>query len=640
MLSECHYALFDLSLTRSIRCIALVVIMSSYRYFQFDPGNIYTTFKKSVSTHTRLRFTQHQMNVKEKIFIRDVVPLFFYVQSIPMDSRGIPIVIPAKKCNTTPKRITTPKRYDTPLSPFFIRNIKNEFSLLDAYDDFYDSRFSSRYHPTSDDMRHNVRDLYKSNMFTEISSPRPPKRMRSSFFMDSDMMDDELPHLEASKKPPKDMTVSSPVEAMTPLADDALDTLHGAPAADLDLHTPAPTPAPTSTSTSTSTSTTPAPAAAAIPTRTRSTRRTKQETLVEPSQQQQQIVTPKSLLKPQDQAKSGAPQTPLPPPPDNSVNEMPIRQKSATLKQPAKSPAVKPATHVQASPQRLTRRQARLIEENGGKPDFAVPKALPTSPSAPKRNTRASKRKPSLPKQVEAQQEMQPLEAPIVDQVPPVVVDDDTPEPATIEQQPETPPKVVNAEKVTDVDIHDTPEAAVAVADVDIHDTPEAAAVVADVDTHDTPEAAAAVADVDMHDTPEAATEPVMEAPQEQQQQRVEPINKAEKSEKELQQEKLQAYRKKKSDAEIQQILQEFPQIAQYYQLIERAGSGTFSRVYKAKDLLVDEYMPSAQAKKVADALGHQQDDADAHYVAIKLIFDISTPERVANEIRCLSMLA
>ncbi|GAN09607.1 cell division control protein [Mucor ambiguus] len=489
---------------------------------------------------------------------------------MPMDSRGIPIVLPAKKCNTTPKRITTPKRYETPLSPFFVRSMKNEFSLLDAYDDFYDSRFSSRYHPTSDDMRHNVRDLYKSIMFTEINSPRPPKRMRSSFFMDSDMMDEELPHLESSKKP-RDITVSSPMEAMTPLADDTLNILPDAQP-DLDLHSPSAT-------------------AAVIPKTTTRTKHVQQELLVEPSQHQQQIVTPKSLLKHQNQVKS-APRAPLSP--DKSVNEMPTRQKPATLKPSAvvKSPT-KPA-HVQqqqqaliTSPRKLTRRQARLIEESGGKPDFAVPQAPPPT----KQKGRAPKRKQPVPKQaetIETPQETQPLEEAIVQQELPV--DDDTLKQAIVEQQQESS-QVVNANDATDVDMHvDDP-------------------------------------------LKEAAAVTVIEQKQEQEAESRE----AEKSDKVLQEEKLRAYRKKKSDAEIKRILEEFPRIAQYYQLIERAGSGTFSRVYKAKDLLVDEYMPSSQAKKVSDALG--QDDTDARYVAIKLIFDISTPERVANEIQCLSML-
>ncbi|KAG1084168.1 hypothetical protein G6F42_021902 [Rhizopus arrhizus] len=294
-----------------------------------------------------------------------------------MDSRGIPIVIPAKKYNTTPKRITTPKRYDTPLSPLFVRSLKNEFSLLDAYDEFYESRFSSRYHPASDDMRHNVLDLHKSNMFTEISSPRPPKRMRSSFFMDSDMGEEqtELPHLETSKKP-KGTAVSSPVEARTPLGEEALDTFNDSQS-DLDVRSQSATVIPTTKHT--------------------------EETLVEPSQHQEQIVTPKIPLKHQKRVES-APQAPLPL--DKSVNEMPIRRKSTSLNVEAQPPTVtSPDTSSQvqqdpaASPKRLTRRQAKLIQENGGNPEFAVPEVPP-----PKRRGRAPKPNQTELKQPEPEQ--------------------------------------------------------------------------------------------------------------------------------------------------------------------------------------------------------------------------------------------
>lgn len=475
-------------------------------------------------------------------------------------------------------------------------------------------------------MRHNVRDLYKSNMFTEISSPRPPKRLRSSFFMDSDMMDDELPHLEASKKPPKDMTVSSPMEAMTPLAEDALDSLDDDDAQP-DLHL---------------SSQSAAAAAAAISrtTRSRHVQEEEQETLVEQGQHGEQTVTPKSPLKHQKQVKS-APQTPLPL--DNSMNGMRTRQKSARLKQSpaAKSPAT--PTHVQqqqastaASPQRLTRRQAKLIQENGGKPDFAVPVApLPPPPTSTlkKCRGRAPKCKEPKPEPVEAmepQPKPQPLQEAIVQMVPSV---ESQPEQAIVEQLQQESQQVVNADDAIDVDmiVDDVPKEQVVVAvAAEAAVAVEEEAMIEEETTAMIEEEAAVI-----KEAPAAVIQEQVAATMIQKNQ-LEPT-KAEKSEKELQEEKLRAYRKKKSDAEIKQILQEFPQLGQYYQLIERAGSGTFSRVYKAKDLLVNEYMPSSQANKVSDALG--QDDADAHYVAIKLIFDISTPERVANEIRCLSLL-
>lgn len=62
---------------------------------------------------------------------------------------------------------------------------------------------------------------------------------------------------------------------------------------------------------------------------------------------------------------------------------------------------------------------------------------------------------------------------------------------------------------------------------------------------------------------------------------------------------------------------------------------GTFSKVYKARDLLVDKYMPMEQKDKLSSTL----DGADANFVAVKLIFDISAPLRVANEIHFLTLL-
>lgn len=111
-------------------------------------------------------------------------------------------------------------------------------------------------------------------------------------------------------------------------------------------------------------------------------------------------------------------------------------------------------------------------------------------------------------------------------------------------------------------------------------------------------------------------------------------LDKRKQSESELQR---RARRKAESDAEIKEILDGFPSLSRYYQLLHRAGSGTFSRVYKAKDLLVDQYMPHEQKDRLAQALGKTA--ADMKHVAIKVILDISTPARVANEIECLLKL-
>ncbi|KAI7896419.1 kinase-like domain-containing protein, partial [Mucor mucedo] len=82
---------------------------------------------------------------------------------------------------------------------------------------------------------------------------------------------------------------------------------------------------------------------------------------------------------------------------------------------------------------------------------------------------------------------------------------------------------------------------------------------------------------------------------------------------------------------EIDAIFEEFPTLSRYYEFIERAGRGTFSKVYKARDLLADEYMEVDQGGVVTKT--------DDNLVAVKLIFDISSPVRVANEIHFLTIL-
>lgn len=89
-------------------------------------------------------------------------------------------------------------------------------------------------------------------------------------------------------------------------------------------------------------------------------------------------------------------------------------------------------------------------------------------------------------------------------------------------------------------------------------------------------------------------------------------------------------YRRTRDIDEIEQINKEFPSLKNYYELVERAGRGTFSKVYKAKDLLADHYMPIDEK--------YTLDSTDSGYVAIKVIFDISSPKRVADEIECLTM--
>ncbi|KAI8072115.1 kinase-like domain-containing protein [Thamnidium elegans] len=92
--------------------------------------------------------------------------------------------------------------------------------------------------------------------------------------------------------------------------------------------------------------------------------------------------------------------------------------------------------------------------------------------------------------------------------------------------------------------------------------------------------------------------------------------------------------RKEMEQKEIKTIIETFPGLPHYYEFLERAGRGTFSKVYKAKDLLVDLYVPNDQKDKIESSL----EGMDSNYVAIKLIFDISSPLRIAEEIQFLTM--
>ena len=88
-------------------------------------------------------------------------------------------------------------------------------------------------------------------------------------------------------------------------------------------------------------------------------------------------------------------------------------------------------------------------------------------------------------------------------------------------------------------------------------------------------------------------------------------------------------YKHIKEQQEIRDINRDFPALQERYALVERAGRGTFSKVYKAKDLMVDAFLPIDE--KYASSNGES-------HVAIKVIFEISSPQRVRDEINYLAM--
>ncbi|KAK2747306.1 hypothetical protein FQN57_002204 [Myotisia sp. PD_48] len=103
--------------------------------------------------------------------------------------------------------------------------------------------------------------------------------------------------------------------------------------------------------------------------------------------------------------------------------------------------------------------------------------------------------------------------------------------------------------------------------------------------------------------------------------------------------------------------LETYPDIAGKYRLIKRIGEGTFSTVYKAEDLLHDQYINDwvsqsdeeqseessnkrrrleRPAKQHADNEHAQQSKPSSRYVALKKIYVTSSPARILNELRIL----
>ncbi|CCE61507.1 hypothetical protein TPHA_0A04330 [Tetrapisispora phaffii CBS 4417] len=81
--------------------------------------------------------------------------------------------------------------------------------------------------------------------------------------------------------------------------------------------------------------------------------------------------------------------------------------------------------------------------------------------------------------------------------------------------------------------------------------------------------------------------------------------------------------------AEIDQLYQEVPNLTNEYELIDKIGEGTFSSVYKAKDL----------KGRVTDKFSSHFWSMDSKYVALKKIYVTSSPQRIYNELNLLYIL-
>ncbi|KAM3413885.1 hypothetical protein BST61_g10559 [Cercospora zeina] len=92
---------------------------------------------------------------------------------------------------------------------------------------------------------------------------------------------------------------------------------------------------------------------------------------------------------------------------------------------------------------------------------------------------------------------------------------------------------------------------------------------------------------------------------------------------------------------DIEKFEASFKNITKRYRLINRIGEGTFSTVYKAEDLLYDEYrndwdLDVDKENRNGDSKALPQGRPKARYVAIKKIYVTSSPQRILNELELL----
>ena len=92
---------------------------------------------------------------------------------------------------------------------------------------------------------------------------------------------------------------------------------------------------------------------------------------------------------------------------------------------------------------------------------------------------------------------------------------------------------------------------------------------------------------------------------------------------------------------DIERFEASFKNITKRYRLINRIGEGTFSTVYKAEDLLYDEYrnewdMDADKENRNGDTVAKSTSKQKPRYVAIKKIYVTSSPQRILNELELL----
>ncbi|KAM5376301.1 hypothetical protein ACJZ2D_005523 [Fusarium nematophilum] len=101
--------------------------------------------------------------------------------------------------------------------------------------------------------------------------------------------------------------------------------------------------------------------------------------------------------------------------------------------------------------------------------------------------------------------------------------------------------------------------------------------------------------------------------------------------------------------ADMDKLQDDFPGFRNRYRLIKRIGEGTFSTVYKAEDIMYDQYdnswdfeddsskwTPPPKANNTSPVSHRAPPRRKARYVAIKKIYVTSSPSRILNELELL----
>ncbi|RCI06705.1 hypothetical protein CU098_013412 [Rhizopus stolonifer] len=535
-----------------------------------------------------------------------------------MDSRGIPIVT-TQKCPTTPRRShvytgnNTPRRNDIPSSPFVVPNLRNEQSLLEAYDSFTEACFQSHFNHSLASECYTMRDLFKADLFPSLGDLHYPSTRKRSLTADTD----DLPNLEVSKKS-KNQTVEDDDEEEE---EDELDMYdrrtmpdlvqppiknndsHNSPIQERKEDSSLPEQKIQSDQQHTTQDTEPINDQADVTS-------TKEDIHVVECND---LINTRSALDLSEFQVSSLSeyQSILS---NESFKEVPAIEKQSIRQEEKEIPAIEELVNEQKEEQApIIEKPTIELQQEEQVPVIEVPVIQHKENQVPVVEEAASSAQ-----DIDTNKNTPPIQEPINtrSKTRSATAQTITPSPTPSPQRLTRSQKKLLLEQGAEDTLFTIPE------------LPPSVRRSSRIKENLAPKSVSKVTKKSVQKKP-TNKKPVKE---EEEAPVAEPTKKKE-SEEEY---KRKLQRKAESDAEIEKINASFPFLTRYYQLLYRAGSGTFSRVYKAKDLLVDQYMPLEQKERLVDAMGHL---ANINHVAIKLILDISTPMRVANEIECLVAL-